>query len=163
MMMNKAFLKTSAMVMLLSGCSLAPEDLRPQLPVVDMWPVAQQAPANQPNLAQVPWQDFFTNPDLQVLIQTALDNNRDLRIALLNVQVAQATYRVSEAALLPSVDGKAGDTIQRTPKELSFAVPQKPGVMTGPNYGYFNFVEAKVVKWNCVFNISGQQKVKTGD
>lgn len=124
MMMSKALLKTSAMVLLLSGCSLAPDDLRPSLPVVDLWPVPQQTPAQQPSLAQVPWQDFFTNPDLQVLIQTALDNNRDLRVALLNVQMAQATYRVSEAALLPSVGGNVDDTIQRTPKQLALVIPQ---------------------------------------
>jgi hypothetical protein len=44
-----------------------------------------------------------------------------------------------------------------------FAVPQKTTALTGPSYGYFNFMAAKVVKWNCVFNISTTQEFKPGD
>ena len=78
----------------------------------------------------------------------------DPQSGALNLLPGRHRY-LKNPVVLATTDGKFAMGI--------FAVPQKPGVMTGPNYGYFNFVEAKVVKWNCVFNISGQQKVKTGD
>ena len=106
------------LIALLGGCSLAPDYQRPDLPVADSWSLS--APAAGPDLA---WKEFFTDAGLQALIQTALDNNRDLRVAVLNVQVAQATYRVTESALVPHVTAGIAETEQRTPQSLSNAVP----------------------------------------
>lgn len=60
------------------------------------------------------WKDFFTDPRLQQLIQLGLDNNRDLRVTALNVEKAQAQYRISRNKLIPEVDASADVTRAQT-------------------------------------------------
>lgn len=116
---------------LLSACSLIPDYQRPDMPVSPAWPegpaMTQEgsAPTGKALWADTAWQEFFTDPALQGLIQKALDNNRDLRVAALNIEVARATYRVTEADLLPTVNAGGYGTVQRTPKGLSQSVPKQ--------------------------------------
>ena len=132
--MTRALLATCAAA-LLSACSLAPDYLRPEQPVPDVWPQSaavkldSAAPSDQPLLADIAWKSFFTDPNLQRLIETALSNNRDLKVAALNIEVARASYRVAGAALLPEIDAGASETMQHTPKALSTTVPQR-GITT---------------------------------
>ncbi|MDO4165261.1 MAG: TolC family protein [Bacteroides sp.] len=63
------------------------------------------------NLADLSWQELFTDPLLQKLIQEGLDNNSDLNIARLQVKEAQATLMSSKLAYLPSVDLDATGTL----------------------------------------------------
>jgi multidrug efflux system outer membrane protein len=133
-MTSRTILATCAVAALLSGCSLVPDYLRPNLPVADFWPLGPaykaEAPveAGKPQLREVAWKEFFTDANLQRLIQQSLDNNRDLRVAALNIEVARATYGVSEANLLPTVNAGIGDTVKGTPRKLSATVPQKATV-----------------------------------
>ena len=69
--------------------------------------------------ADIPWHDFFTDSQLQKIIAAALENNRDLRIAILNVQKAQDQYRIRRDIFLPSIDGSAFASRQRTPASIS--------------------------------------------
>jgi multidrug efflux system outer membrane protein len=111
----------------LAGCSLAPTYERPAAPVDAAYPTGpaygsanQTAPQpGAPATADVGWRDFFTDPLLQQLIQLSLDNNRDLRVAALNVQAAQAQYRIQRSELFPTVGVGATSTAQRTPADLS--------------------------------------------
>ncbi len=122
--MTKTLLAACAAA-LLSGCSLIPDYLRPDAPVPQNWPQGPAAKAEtpadpaKPLWADVAWKDFFTDAALRDLIQQGLDNNRDLRVAALNIEVARATYRITEADLLPNVDAGAAGTVQRTPRALS--------------------------------------------
>jgi len=86
---------------LLAGCSFIPTYERPAAPV----PVAYETTAAQASAAAatVPWQDYFAEPRLQQLIETALANNRDLRVAVLNIEQARATFQVRRADLYPGV------------------------------------------------------------
>lgn len=84
-----------------SGCTLAPRYERPGLPVAQNWSVPAPAAASD---ARLSWRDLFTDPALQKTIELALANNRDLRVATLNVQKARAQYGVTRAGLLPSLD-----------------------------------------------------------
>lgn len=85
---------------LLAGCSFIPTYERPAAPV----PVAYATTAAQASAAAtVPWQDYFAEPRLQQLIETALANNRDLRVAVLNIEQARATFQVRRADLYPGV------------------------------------------------------------
>lgn len=87
---------------LLAGCSLIPTYERPAAPVSATY--AATSPAATQGAAQTaPWQDYFSDPRLHQLIETALDNNRDLRIAVLNIEQARATYQVRRADLYPGV------------------------------------------------------------
>ena len=117
-------------VMLLSACSLIPDYQRPEMPVPKEWATPTSAvktsePTGIPAWGDVAWKEFFTDATLQDLIQKALENNRDLRVAVLNIEVARASYRVSEADLLPRVDAGMSGTGQRTPSSLSQAMPKE--------------------------------------
>ncbi len=91
---------------LVSGCSMIPKYERPAAPVPADWPQAS-APAGTP-AADVPWQQFFADARLQQLIAAALSNNRDLRIAVLNIEQARAQYDIRRADLLPTLGASAG-------------------------------------------------------
>ena len=65
------------------------------------------------------WQEFFTDEKLHKLIEMALTNNRDLRLAALNVERARALYGIQRAELLPTVDATASGSQQRLPADLS--------------------------------------------
>lgn len=107
--------------LLLAGCSsLAPRYSRPVPPVPASWPEGETAPplAGQP-AAEIAWQDFFVNPQLKKVIALALENNRDLRIALLNIERARAQYRIQRSELLPNLDATAAGSAQRVPADLS--------------------------------------------
>jgi multidrug efflux system outer membrane protein len=112
------------LIYLLGGCSLAPEYGQPEAPVPAAWPTgaAYKKTGDLPGAAaplEMPWRNFFTDKHLQRVIETALNNNRDLRIAALNVQRARAIYGIQRAELYPAVDAVAGGSKQRVPADLS--------------------------------------------
>ena len=84
---------------ILSGCTMIPAYTRGPLPVAQTFP---NAPATT-GAAQTAWRDLFLDPQLQSTISLALQQNRDLRIAALNIQKAQAEYGISRAALFPDI------------------------------------------------------------
>jgi outer membrane protein, multidrug efflux system len=109
---------------MLSGCmSMAPDYTRPDSPTSDNWPqvMAQgETQALSKTLASdMGWRVFLADQRLQNLIELALDNNRDLRIAALNIQRAKAQYRIQRSGLFPSVNATASETAQRLPSDLS--------------------------------------------
>ncbi|MEO5845668.1 MAG: efflux transporter outer membrane subunit [Caldimonas sp.] len=100
----------------LAGCSsLIPPYQRPEAPVPPTYPVGT-TPAAGPGseaAADVDWQRFFADPRLRQLIGLALANNRDLRVAVLNIEQARALYQVRRADQLPTIG--AGATVSRLP------------------------------------------------
>jgi multidrug efflux system outer membrane protein len=102
----------------LSACTLAPRYERPAAPVPQAYEVGGAAGTAAP-ATETGWREFFPDAELQALIRTALDNNRDLRIATLNVQAARAQYRIQRADLLPPLDIEGSANNQRTPADLS--------------------------------------------
>ena len=97
----------------LAGCSFIPTHVRPEAPVPATYPglPADAAPAGQA-AADIDWQRYFTDARLQRLIDTALQHNRDLRIAVLNIEQAHAQYQVRRADELPTVNAGASETRQ---------------------------------------------------
>lgn len=118
--MNKSMLSLS-LLLALGGCSLIPEYQRPAAPVAATLPgtgvYAGTIRADAPALPE--WRGFFRDPALQRLIEVALDNNRDLRIAALNVEAYQAQYRIQRSVLFPQLGAAGSGTRQRLPGELS--------------------------------------------
>ncbi len=102
-----------AIAALLSACSFIPTYQRPPAPVAGSFPDAAAAPAVGTPAADVPWDGFITDARLRLLVQTALNNNRDLRIATLNVQQVAAQLGLARADLLPGVG--AGLVASSTP------------------------------------------------
>ncbi|MFA6275325.1 MAG: TolC family protein, partial [Pedobacter sp.] len=56
-------------------------------------------------LANLPWQNLFTDANLQTLIQQGLNENLDLKQAIERIKIAQATLQQSKSAFLPSLQG----------------------------------------------------------
>lgn len=121
--MRQSLLSLAVATALLSGCSLIPDYQRPDAPVAADWPqgaaYGDAAREGSTPAADLQWQAFFRDPALRQLVQTALENNRDLRVAALNVEAYQALYRVQRADLLPSVSVDGSSTRQRLPGDLS--------------------------------------------
>jgi NodT family efflux transporter outer membrane factor (OMF) lipoprotein len=65
------------------------------------------------NFGNLPWRELFTDPQLQSLIEKALENNADLRNAALNVKMVEAQLKVSKLAFLPSLAIAPQGTISR--------------------------------------------------
>lgn len=99
----------------LGGCSLMPEYQRPPAPVPAAFPNAPAAQADTPAAADIAWRDYFVDARLQRVIEQALANNRDLRIAALNIEAARAQYGIQRADLFPAVGATASQTAQRQP------------------------------------------------
>ena len=113
--MNKLNLSsmTAAVALMLAGCvSLAPTHERPAAPVAATWPAP--AASTGTAAAALSWQNFYAgDARLLALIELALKNNRDLRVAVLNVEQARALARVADASRLPTV--AAGFSSSRVP------------------------------------------------
>ncbi len=86
---------------LLAACSLTPDHVRPAPPVAPAWVDAGSATGT--TAADLDWADFLTDERIRALVRLALQNNRDLRIAVLNVEQVRALYGVQRADRLPSV------------------------------------------------------------
>ena len=90
------------LAMTLAGCmSLAPKYERPAAPVAPNFPIAGAASSRA--AASIAWQEFFADARLRQLIGLALSNNRDLRVAILNIEQARAQFQIRRADLLPTV------------------------------------------------------------
>ncbi len=120
--MSKSLISLAVTAIILSGCSLIPEYKQPEAPVAAQYP---QGPAYSPAeaanraAAEQGWRQFFHDPALQQLIQTALENNRDLRVAALNIDAYRAQYRIQRADLFPAVSADGSGSRQRVPADLS--------------------------------------------
>ena len=105
----------------LTACSLEPAYVRPTAPVTAQWPVASTAreSGEQPRTTDIGWRSMFRSPKLQSLIEESLANNRDLRIATLNIEAARNTYRIQRSDLLPSMNASGSFTRQELSKNMS--------------------------------------------
>ncbi|TDF81764.1 AdeC/AdeK/OprM family multidrug efflux complex outer membrane factor [Pseudomonas sp. H9] len=120
--MSKSLLSLAVTAFILGGCSLIPDYQTPESPVAAQWP---QGPAYSPTesadvaAAEQGWRQFFHDPALQQLIQTSLLNNRDLKVAALNIDAYRAQYRIQRADLFPAVSADGSGSRQRLPANMS--------------------------------------------
>ena len=124
--MRRSGVALVAVAALIAGCSLQPVYERPSAPVAGTYPTgdAYKSSTGGSGSTTLPavdigWRDFLTDPRLQRLVEIALANNRDLRVAALNVAQTQAQYRIQRAALFPQISGFADSSSSRTPASLS--------------------------------------------
>ena len=102
--MSKFPLSLLAVVLALSGCMMIPKYERPAAPVAAQYPEATEAKAG-PAASDIAWQNFFAEERLKKLIELALANNRDLRVAMLRVEQSRAQYRITRSASFPGING----------------------------------------------------------
>jgi multidrug efflux system outer membrane protein len=103
--------------LVLGGCTLAPKYSRPAAPVPPSFPetLAGGGAVDAPAARDLRWQEFFTDERLRSVIEQALGNNRDLRVATLNVDRVRALYRIQRGALYPPVSALASGERRRIP------------------------------------------------
>jgi multidrug efflux system outer membrane protein len=97
----------------LGGCSLAPTYERPPAPVEAAYP-ADAGGSKELQAVNLGWRQFFPDQRLQALIVAALENNRDLRTAALNIEEARAQYQITRADLLPNLNVSGSASRART-------------------------------------------------
>ncbi|MBP0494238.1 efflux transporter outer membrane subunit [Roseomonas indoligenes] len=105
----------------LAGCSLAPDYERPAAPVPGTFPSGGAYGDVRPGAGTVDalgWQDVFLDPALKRLIDIALRNNRDLRVAALNVQSAEAQFRAQRGEIFPQIGATGSADYAQTPADL---------------------------------------------
>ncbi len=107
---------TSIAAILLAACSLEPVYEQPLTPIAATFPSGPSYPslaATPTSFPELHWQDFFTDPKLKQTIELALSNNRDLRVAIANIEAAQAQYHIQRSELFPTIDAGASATYSR--------------------------------------------------
>jgi len=108
----------------LAGCTMAPKYTQPAAPVPTAWPNgpayrAENTGAAQKPVSEIAWRDFFVAEKLQKVIELALANNRDLRVAALNIEKMRAMYQIQRAELFPSVNATGNWSRQHVPPSIS--------------------------------------------
>lgn len=108
-----------ALTALFAGCALQPVYEQPALPVAASYPTG---PAYKPTsggatlpAVDIGWRDFLKDSRLQRIEEIALANNRDLRVAALNIAQYEAQYRIQRANLFPQVSADASSAATRGP------------------------------------------------
>ncbi len=116
---SRAMATPLMLAVLLCGCTLMPDYQRPAPPVAAHFAGDSGAAASDIAVADIGWRDVFTDAALQKVIALTLANNRDLRVAVLNIEKARAQYGVQRAALFPTVNAATSESASRTPADLS--------------------------------------------
>jgi len=122
--MNKRTVPLLVAAVLFAGCTMTPKYTQPIAPIPTAWPSgvayhSTQTATNLPLASVFGWQEFFTDERLQQVISMALTNNRDLRLAALNVERVRAFYGIQRAELFPVVNANGTGSKARVPADLS--------------------------------------------
>ena len=106
----------AALMVVLAGCSLTPKYERPVAPVAGQWPAGSAAAVQHQGAAAsaTPWQNFVQDERLREIISLALENNRDLRVAIKNIELAQAQHRITRADIGPTLGASFTGSRART-------------------------------------------------
>ena len=112
------------------ACTLAPKYERPALPVAQTWSTPTPEPNGSVTAADLDWRQVLVDPRLQGVVDLALKQNRDLRVAVLNIEKARAQYGVQRSALFPGINGTLSEQRSRTPASAS-QFGQVPGASGG--------------------------------
>ncbi len=113
------------LVVFSSGCTMAPKYIQPETLVPLEWPEGEAYPDSLasfglPDAQTMTPQEFFQDDKMKEVLDLALANNLDLRLAALNVERVRAFYNIKRADLFPSVYASGTGTRHRTPADLSF-------------------------------------------
>lgn len=108
----------------LTGCTMIPEYKRPDAPIPASWPTgpAYKETGNDlpgADLLHVDWRQVYPDEKIQKIIELALQNNRNLRIAALNIEKYRAAYSVQRLVILPLPDARASLENYRIPADLA--------------------------------------------
>jgi multidrug efflux system outer membrane protein len=167
----------------LSACTLMPHYQRPEAPVPDRWPadagaptpaVSTATPSATPGAAgpgvsaeQIGWRDFFTDPRLARLIEMALENNRNLRIAVLSVSASEAQFRIQRGNLFPAISATGSGVVEKLPANAGIPLGGIGGpggsnlVPSGTGATTFRYYSAGIGFTNYELDLFGRQRSLT--
>lgn len=122
-MNRRLLLLLAGFCFVISSCTMAPKYDRPSAPIPEEWPQGEeyndtQAAPDAMSVQDLSLQEFFADPQLQEIIALALENNRDLRLAALNVERARALYGIQRSELFPAVNAVGSGGKQRRSADL---------------------------------------------
>lgn len=113
--MKKKYITLLLSCALLTSCAMAPEYQQPQDMTSPSWTngrnVKEQKVDEQSLASLIPWKQFFKSEELQTVIAMGLENNKDLRVAILNIEKARASYDIKRADLFPKVNADANSSL----------------------------------------------------
>jgi multidrug efflux system outer membrane protein len=112
--MRKPHLIALTFPVLLGSCNLEPKLEGVNSPVPENYPGNSGGSVS----ADIAWNKFISDPRLKRLVKMAIENNRDLRVAALNVEATRAQYGITRSALFPTVNVGAGGSRSRQPGAL---------------------------------------------
>ena len=92
-----------ALMVGVTGCNLAPKHVTPTLSTPIEFPPEVNPVGARTDIVSVSWEDFYQDERLRELVVLALENNRDLRIAVLRIEEARGLYRIQRADQLPQL------------------------------------------------------------
>jgi multidrug efflux system outer membrane protein len=118
--MTRNFLNLFFIFFLIASCRLDPKYQTPKTDVP-----LEKSSEEKTKISKISWKEFFKSADLQRVIQLALDNNKDLKVANLNIESTQAAYGIVRSSLLPTVSGVASKTRQGVPSAFSSFTAKK--------------------------------------
>lgn len=128
-MLRGRFLAVAAAALTLSGCiTLGPDYARPAVDMPEAWPAPAQPKAAAES--QIEWWREYNDPVLDAMIDEALLNNTDLRLAMARLDESGAALGLVRADRMPTVTANAGASRIRGSQEVTFGLP--PG--TDPVY-----------------------------
>lgn len=138
-MMRRPVFVPLLLALALGGCAnLAPDYQRPQAPVADQWPAQAESTSGNAS-AEINWRSFFIDARLEQVVECALANNRDLRVAALNIEKARAQYRIQRAEQFPSVAASVSGTRSRTPASLNGGEAASTGSQYSAELGFSSY------------------------
>lgn len=129
--MSNKIIAAALLLVLITGCSMVPEYKRPALPVTDTWPggsaylstdshgISSNGRFSDDVMSDIAWKDYFKSDTLKTLIGRTLENNRSLRVSLLNIDNAKAAYRIQQADTLPVISGTGSASRSGVPEDIS--------------------------------------------
>jgi multidrug efflux system outer membrane protein len=131
-------LLSAFLLLLVSGCTLTPDYERPALDVPESYVQPADGGAS---IANLEWWSLFRDAQLQYLIRTALEENKDLRAALQRIREARALLTFTRADQYPFIDG-SGSVSRDRPSKILF-----PGSETSNNYSLSADLSFEVDLW----------------
>jgi multidrug efflux system outer membrane protein len=131
---------------ILGACTLMPHYTRPHSPVPNRWPADTATGTTEAGAAvdhggtrapavrgtEIGWNDFFEDPRLKRLIRIALDNNRNLRVAVLNVEASEAQFRVQRGNLFPAISANGSELAERFPSNGALSLGSSAPASASP-------------------------------
>ncbi len=106
----------AVLTVVLTACSMAPQYNRPAMPVENIFPATdKQMVIAKEKAYQIGWKQYFKDPRMQQYIDAALKNNRDLKVAMLNVEEARLAYNITISDRLPGINAQGGYSKSKSP------------------------------------------------